>query len=186
MKFSMIHPKTNIQILDVVKSGDGSSTIPIEKLFRYYYHNSKIDEGGIRYIDFITPINVTEQFNWTRIVKLIKIAGNCKWKRVNIENTHIYLNDFSLVPVYDIDEAYTGFHGEVKYPYKVKNISDLVSGDNIRLRRGKNSKGEEIEFGTSISIEDDEITTEYAYGLETMSGFFTGNNIHLIASIKSE
>ena len=42
MEVSMIHPKTLIQILDV--SRDGSDTIPMEKLFRYYYHLSKVQE----------------------------------------------------------------------------------------------------------------------------------------------
>ena len=177
----MIHPKTNIQILDIAQTGDGSSSIPIEKLFRYYYHNSRMTEDGTRYISFISPINITEQFNWTRIIQLNQVKGPFQWKLAKVENTYLYMNKHTLIPVYDIEEAWSGFHGEVKYPYKIKTIQDLQEGDNIRLRRGKDVKGEEIEFGTHIDIGEEEVTTDYAYSLETASGFFTGNNIHLIS-----
>lgn len=182
MEVSMIHPKTFIQILDV--SRDGSDTIPMEKLFRYYYHLSKLQEDGTRLISLIQPIHVTEQFNWTRIIEILQIKGNYHWKKMHVENTEIYLNERSLIPVYQVDDAYTGFHGEVKYPYETKTVLNVQNGDNIRLRRGRNDKNEEIEFGTKIWFDKEENITECAYGIRTSSGFFTGNNIHLIANQK--
>ena len=182
MEVSMIHPKTLIQILDV--SRDGSDTIPMEKLFRYYYHLSKVQEDGTRIIHLIQPINITEQFNWTRIIEILQIKGNYYWKKMHVENVEIYVNEHSLVPVYKVDDAYTGFHGEVKYPHEIKTGLTVQNGDNIRLRRGRNDKNEEIEFGTKIWFDEEEDATEYAYGIRTSSGFFTGNNIHLIANQK--
>lgn len=179
----MLHPTTKVQWMDV--KSDKVHKDDIGKIFQMYSHRA-IRTSNVSEVIFKAKydiVKITDMYGWTDVKAIRRIVNVNGWMALGAENQQIKLSEDTLVPIYQPDAPFPGFHGETKYPFSSKKLSDIEQGDMVRIRRGKNGNGEDIEFAVvsfsgSLYIHDDEPT--HGYEIITKSGFFNGNNIHLL------
>lgn len=200
----MISNDSLVRCLDIRKEITQNATI--ETIFYLYSYSAQneMDDQGNRIIYF-GP-------NESEYVKLEDLNGwtNLKYiKQIPMENigsdyilsimlstlenkvTDIYLglNSDDLIPLFDPNDSIKGFHGEIKYKYKLTSADELISNyDQIKkesccyLRDGKNeekyNKYMEISSLKKIFLKDIMEKT-YLYEIKTHSGWYVANNVLL-------
>lgn len=150
----------------------------VEKLYQEYSHMvRRFDEKicGI-YFGRNSPVKITDLFGWSSLLILRKITDKGRWKRIITANgKEIIVHRYSLIPVYDTLKYQNGFHGEVKYPYVLKNPDKLLPSDTLRLRDINN------EFST-VTVEDIDDTDDYRFEIVTKSRFCNVNDVQILAA----
>jgi hypothetical protein len=178
----MLHPETIVQWMDV--KSQKVFTDGIAKMFQMYSHMaSKTSDGSeVLFSPQSNIAKITDMYGWTSVKAIRRIDNVPEWFELNIANHQITLSRDSIIPIYEPNSPFLGFHGETKYPFTGKHITNIEEWDMARIRRGKNKDGEDIEF-SNISLSKVmyifEKTLCVSYEVITKSGFFNGNNIHL-------
>lgn len=179
----MIHPSVRVQWMDV-KLGKVVLN-EISKVFQIYSHRAIMTSDVLEVsFDHKTEIiKITDMFGWTE-VKGIRMIGNPNgWVTLGASKHILKLSRDTIIPIYQPNAQYAGFHGETKYPFVGKKLSEVEQGDMVRIRRGTNDLGEEIEFAPILFSGDlyaSNIEPGYGYEIVTKSGFYNANNIHLL------
>lgn len=190
----MIHPDTQVQYLDI-KVGEPRYR-SIKELFQEYaYFATKDleykDGSSISSIDFRDlNVKITDLYGWTDLIQVSKIRiGNngmdYKWFDLLTANKQIMVTKDELVPCYQVEDVHTGFHGEVKIRYVLKNPRMIRATDSLRIHNGEKPDGIPSEFNTVEVIElipSKSINPEFGYFIKTRSKFYNGNDIHLYGS----
>lgn len=177
-----IFPTQKVQMMDV-KNGY-SKKVQMNKMFQIFADD--IECISNKYIlnfnkDYKSyNIKITDLYGWTNVLFIMKqVCNNINWKSIKSANKEIIVSDDTLIPTYDINHPYRGFHGEVKYPYILKNPEKLSEDDWIRLHRAKDKDGNDIEFGHPI-VYDYVSDEKYGYFLITKSRFGNINDIQIL------
>lgn len=185
----MIHSNTKVQYMDVKRQQVFTDTIG--RMFQRYSLNAEVgtDIHTIIFNPEINVIKITDMTGWTDVKAIRKINKPISWTVLGVASINqITLTEDTLIPIYNPNAPTQGFHGETKYPYVRKVVSDICDGDMIRVRRGTDESGNDIEF-TPISFTGlvfglDKGELDWGYEIETKSGFFNADNIHLLADGK--
>ncbi len=181
----MIHALTKIQYMDV--NTEQVFTDTIGRMFQRYYLKAKVttDMHTVIFNPEINLIKITDMTGWTDVKAIRKVKTIISWTVLGAASNQITLSENRSIPIYSPDTPTQGFHGETKYPYIAKPISEICDGDMGRVRRGVDGSGNDIEFtpisftGIAFGINKGEL--DWGYEIETKSGFFNANNIHLLA-----
>jgi hypothetical protein len=174
----MLHPYTTVQWLD--KKEERSYIDKVLSLFTKYSTYAKESNGEL-VIDFNQHsqiVYIVDGFGWTALQSIRKVNKKCDWKSIVAPRSFTATED-TLIPVYDTSNYKIGFHGEVKYDFKVIPVSELTQGDKLRVRRLTDDNGNKMEYqevDSVITTSDDPLM---GYELITRSGFFNANNIHM-------
>lgn len=176
----MIHPLTKVQWIDVKSQQVFTDTI--DKMFQMYSLKAK-DNDNESEIILDSIVKVTDWYGWTDVVSIKRIECCIVWKHIYAATKSVVLSNNTTIPVYEDDSSYKGFHGETKYNHIIKSLCDIRSGDMIRIRRGIDDYGNEVEFANVELLQNKECipTENYGYEIVTKSGFFNANNIHLFS-----
>ena len=184
----MIHSLTKVQYMDVKTQQVFTDTIG--RMFQRYSLNAKVetDMHTVIFNPEITLIKITDMTGWTDVKAIRKVNTIISWTALGAASNHISLSEDRLIPIYSPDTPIQGFHGETKYPYIPKIISDVCDGDMVRVRRGVDGSGNNIVFSpisfAGLAFGLDKGDLDWGYEIETKSGFFNADNIHLLADDK--
>ena len=173
----MIEESTMIQILDI-DIGE-SKPKPVLEVYREYLSKAKcIETVDYNILDFSNlDVHIQDWTGWTKLL-LIK-----KWIAPRSVRTLtamwcpaplITVYDYTLVPVYKMQNAVRGFHGEVKFAYDLKPATDLQVGNLLRVRGLDN--GDQFSPISAIKSSDSD---RAFYEIITKSKFYNANNVHL-------
>jgi hypothetical protein len=165
-------------------------TEAISKMFQMYSHKATrtSDVLEVLFTSKDPLVKITDMNGWTDVKSIKRIENSPGWRSIIAANQHITLTNDTLIPVYEPEAPFKGFHGETKYPFTPKLLYTIEESDIIRIRRGKDKNDEDIEF-TNISSAgllywSDEFN--YGYEVTTRSGFFNADNIHLLGQDNSK
>lgn len=180
----MLSGYTQIQWIDTNKKITQNNTI--SKLFQSYVERTEngfdqtlgviIDEINF---DETDGLKVKDWYGWTSVIKIIRYY-KCHGRLCLIENNEnsLPINENGIFPVYDPNNPIKGFHGEIKFPYEVKNVTSLKNGDYARFI-SYNYESEELKDFTKIQILYYHESLDDLYWIITKSGFFNANKFHL-------
>lgn len=176
----MIHKYTRVHILDIDQGT--SFHYPVKSLATQYIQLRKPISNNSYYIDLSNNnIMIKEYMNWTRLTR-IDVVSNDVWYNMQSSDDptsyqSIKISDDTLIPVYDANEVIRGFHGEVKFHYRLKTPDEVLPGDKVRYMES-GSQGNQIFIPINLSKI---IDTSYGYILYTQSGFFNAANYHMFS-----
>jgi len=177
----MLHPENRIKWIDV--DSQKVDKAPIEDLFQKYSYKMEERDGGY-YIDFRElNVKVQDHTGWTQLLSMRKTAGALEWIEISgvLASgcfTAFMISDSTLIPVYDLSKSSIGFHGELKYPFIVKKLSDIHTDDRVKIKNdGKTSY-------LPLYLLDEYVDKEgvdpiHGYQLETKSKMFTISGLQL-------
>lgn len=178
----MLHPLTNIRWIDTNKQRSTSNSVKI--LFQAYAHMAKELKKDYYRIEFNDDsVKITDWYGWSTITAInrIKPEKQIDWFGLSIANQGIVVSRETVIPIYDEDNPMKGFHGEVKYPYILKDINSINQYDKIRIRNGMIGDMM-VEFSNANIKYCNNVIFDYGYEIETKSKFFNADNIHMCGS----
>jgi hypothetical protein len=106
----------------------------IGDLFKMYSHKMEERDDGY-YIDFRNfNVKVQDHTGWTQVLSMRITVDTSGWSEVSVGDSSVIVSDSTLIPVYDLSRHSSGFHGEVKYPFVVKKLSDVHQDDKVKIR----------------------------------------------------
>lgn len=180
----MLHPNTEVQWMDVPSQKVYTDTVM--KMYQMYSHKAtKFLEGSetvYSYSSIPDKVKIQDWYGWTDVKVIKRIEGISEWVYLIIANHQLLVTNQTLIPVYDIKNPFQGFHGETKYPFIVKPVQVMTLEDMVRIRMGKDSNGEEIEFTPTypgLIFQMKQRDCNHGYEIITQSGFFNAQNVHL-------
>lgn len=131
----MIYPTSRIKCLDIQRQQHRKCTM--NELYQEYIYFVEYDENDIASINLSKQnIKTCDWYGWTQLLEIKKVPVD-KWVTIKINDYEppLIVAANSLVPVYDITNPVTGFHGEVKYHFNLKPASELTKNDLLRAWR---------------------------------------------------
>lgn len=195
----MINGNVKIQWLDI--NNKTSNTTRVKELFKTYSDYMKPGEDPYEYemtFGKDRNIQIRDLFGWSRVLCIKKrYIGDDpeKWNLLEtFDNDKIILSKDSIIPLYDVKlDTSIGFHGEIKYGYKIRSIHMIQDDERIRILNKISSQlggGTRVEFDKAIALgikSDSHRIDEYGYEIYTKSGFYNASHIgdcrfHLFAS----
>ena len=178
----LIYKDQQIQFIDVNKELMKKDSI--ENIYQMYSHKIELYDNKFSYINFADKDNVkiSDLYGWTEIFRFAKMPNINTWKSIKVADKEIIISSETLIPCYDINNPYRGFHGEVKYPYILKNPEKLTSEDWLRIHRGKDQNNNDIEFDHPIVNDFIPNNNEYGYDIITKSRFGNVNDVQILLS----
>ncbi len=126
-------------------------------------------------------IMMEDLYGWTQMESIGKysVSSYSYWVEVEAGENKIIVDSFALIPVFDIDDPKQGFHGELKYPYKLKNPEKILPTDYVRIKRGI----ADTEF-VHPKVSKSDYSSDHYYEIITKSRFVNVNNIYILADNK--
>lgn len=190
----MIHAFTKINALDL-KSGYNFDGMVVKLLSQYMEYVDFFDDGSLLLdCDKVgLYLAIQDWTGWTKLNSIACVSKITTWYRLIIDQDNalrpLHATKEELIPVYDPSQSIRGFHGETKFLYQLKGIGDLVHGDKIRHRDLTGPEDDHPQqFGTVLAAEPDPLESDSSrfetvgYEIETLSGFYNGNGVHLAAN----
>lgn len=182
MIVALIFKDQKIQFMDIRAELMVNDTI--EHIYQKYSHMIKSFDQRTSFIDFKDDrvnAKISDVYGWTQLLTISKVNEVYhKWKRVKVADKETIISDVTFLPCYDIKNPYKGFHGEVKYHYKLKHPSKLNSDDWIRIHRGKDENGNDIEFDHPIVEDFNPSKIECGYSIISKSRFGNVGDIEIL------
>lgn len=178
----MLHPLTNIRWIDT--NNERSTSNSVKVLFQVYAHKARELKEGYHRIEFNDDsMKITDWYGWSTIkaINRIRPERQIDWFGVISANQGIVISRETIIPIYDETKPMRGFHGEIKYPYILKDVNSINPCDKVRIKNGMIGD-EMIEFSNTIIKYCGDVIFDYGYEIETQSGFFNANNIHMYGS----
>lgn len=179
----MISANTTVHWIDIYR---GTSDIKnVNDFFQAYSDKlttSNIAEESI--IDLSKEnVKIHDLYGWTNVtyVKKKYISTN-EWVEVLVNEIplSVVMTADTLIAAYQSGDPVRGFHGEVKYPYKTRNISMIEDGDMIRITN-KPSDDNDVMFFHPMVIQAFH-KPKCAYEIYTKSGFYNAGGYHLLCN----
>lgn len=174
----MIHPTTKVHWMDVESKIVRHSDVML--LFQNYAHLAIKKDVHISEVSFHNSdhVKITDLYGWTAIKAIRRVENSRQWCTIIADNTDILTTRSTLIPVFDPYHPYPGFHGETKYPFEIKLVSDLIYDDKIRIRDGSLTPDGKIEFVCTHVLSSD-MESGVGYEIITRSKFFNADNIYM-------
>lgn len=180
----MLHSSTKVMWMDVKSQKVFTDTI--SNMFQMYSLKAQRTLDGISQVLFNPEseiVKITDMYGWTDVKSITRIDQPSVWVEINAADKYLYVSDDEILPIYLPESQFRGFHGEVKYSILPKSLPKLEEDDILRIHRGVSENEEDIEFAKiqyRCNIKD-YTDSGHGYKITTKSGFFNGNNIHLLA-----
>lgn len=181
----MIHPDTPIRWLDTHDENVRKNTVA--EIFAKFAEHATALSGDTSEITFgdTSTIKVQDWYGWTDLLAITRYSNVPleAWRKIALmydEERFIRVTQTELIPVYEHERATRGFHGELKYPYILKNPGKLEVNDRLRVRDVTYPTRQ--EFSTVYYKEIPNGDKDYAYGIVTKSRFYNANGFHLYGS----
>lgn len=185
----MIHPQSKVTWMDLTEGGK-VYTDTIDAIFEKHAINVHQIGKDVSVIAFGAEngpkIKIQDWTGWTNVMTIWKhMSIGERWitiSAIGLPEWFVNVSEYELVPFYDPDDSKQGFHGEVKYAYRLKHPEKRLSTDHMRVRGGEDFFKDNPQF-TKVHIEpmvDD--GTSHGYQIYTLSTFMSANGFHLYAS----
>ena len=124
----MLHPSTRVQWMDV-KLGKVHKD-EICKIFQMYSHRAEMTSDVLEVLFNKSDIvKITDMHGWTEVKGIGKIGNAFGWMGMGAANQQVELSADTVIPIYEPNATFAGFHGETKYPFVGKKLSEIVQGD---------------------------------------------------------
>lgn len=179
----MIHGSTIVHWLDTNDHDFGR--ISIAKLFQRYSVKSKriSDDEYVITFDESDSVKVADWTGWTELQAIHKVTNpDGLWRIISVGEESISVSDDTLIPTYSFVRI-TGFHGENKYPYTVKEVKELNREHVVRVNNPTtDAYGYDGLYHIDIISNKYYDDTTYGYKLITRSKFFNANKFHMYGS----
>lgn len=185
----MVGLDNKIQIIDV-RSGQEMSLTIEAFLMSWAHHLSEDDEKHQLYIFDKDEIKIRDLVGWTNLISITlwKHVNNLDLLRfISIEDNFssiLYSTPDQIFPIYDNNLTNTiGFHGEVVYNYKLKNIKKVKENELFRIK-SHTDKNTLIKSDFMRLSEIEHKGSNYqnkAVDICTQSKFCNVNNIYIYA-----
>ena len=185
----MIHHSTPIHFLDINEGVDYNKDA--EFLFTHYAHKINVTDKGEEIVFTDNDnVKIMDWRGWTQIEKIEKSINENWYQLMPIvipeglynhqKFSPIEVSSDTLIPVYDPHKFIRGFHGEVKFEYKLKKVDQLSSTDQLRFLKLIDIYGNNHRF-SSVTLYPTN-STIIGYKIYTKSEFFNAGVYHLYAS----
>jgi hypothetical protein len=174
----MIGEDSIVQILDIENATPYEDTV--SSIFNKFIEKGTQSTNVIYYKPKAGSLKIRDLQGWTDILQLSMFynADGYTMAKISTELTKpLLVTRDQFIPVYD-DESTVGFHGEVKHHFRKCSARVFYDGIIENLRTNDN------QFITSDIVNAISIKNAgYVYGIDTKSGFFNANNLHLLSEI---
>ena len=174
----MIGEDSIVQILDIENSTPYEDTV--SSIFNKFIEKGTKSANVIYYKPKEGSLKIRDLQGWTDILRLSMFynADSYTMAKIGTKLTKpLLVTRDQFIPVYD-DETIVGFHGEVKHHFRKCSARVFYDGVIDKLRTNDN------QFITSDIVKAIHIKNAgYVYGINTKSGFFNANNLHLLSEI---
>lgn len=179
----MIAGDTMIQWLDITR--EISVIKQMDDFFQSYSDKlvtgSTSDEAIINLNN--DNIKVHDLYGWTKVEYLKKryISTN-EWVKMIIDEIRISvtMTADSIIAAYQPGDPVRGFHGEIKYPYKIRNVNMISAEDMIRITNKPSVDNHDMFFHPIVIQAFHK--PEYAYDIYTKSGFYNAGEFHMFCN----
>lgn len=172
----------NIHVLDIDTETNMHKTI--QDIFWNYAHRITQVDDNLSYIDLSgSNVKIKDWTGWTQLLKIERIlVSRSNILKLGTDDAYNLNILDENIPVYENTTSIRGFHGEVKYKYRIHQYQYLKNQEKVLMRMI--FPGEE-KWQDFINIE---VINSYIeegvpfYRIYTKSGFYNANGFHLCSA----
>lgn len=141
--------------------------------------------GANQYTIELDPgqVKVQDWYGWTDLVSITRIMEPVEsWWKVTGAVQSVTVSAFELIPVYNPADAKSGFHGDLKYGYVLKNPEKMIGLTGFRHQLMQRPADSGISEFVPFTVESADVHPESGYSIVTRSGSVTANCIRLFTA----